>query len=134
MAVTYFVVVGKGESSGITADDVRNLRGGIVGAARTVVACGAFEQAVANTNATVTIATDLTNTTACSGFTGIGDNDPIQSHFPALVSGGASMTDAPQCQKCPILTPNTEYDVYIVAEDDGGHAFPSAAYVDAVNL
>lgn len=134
VGVTYFVVVEKGESSGITADDVRNLRGGIVGAARTVVACGAFEQAVANTNATVTIATDLTDTTACSGFTGIGDNDPIQSHFPALVSGGASMTDAPQCQKCPILTPNTEYDVYIVAEDDGGHAFPSAAYVDAVNL
>ena len=49
------MVVEKGDSSGITADDVRNLRGGIVGAARTVVACGAFEQAVANTNATVTI-------------------------------------------------------------------------------
>ena len=121
---TYYVVVEKGDSSGITPDDVRNLRGGAVGATRTVVACGAFHVTAANTNATVTVdgsgasCVDIAAGATIQTATGI----------PALPAGGGAMTDEPICSSCPYLAPNTEYDVYIVAEDDGGHASPSGAY------
>lgn len=133
----YYVVVEKGDSPSITAADVRNLRGGAVGAARTVFACGAFDVAAADTNVTVTVAKDLSDA-SCSGFTGPDpDSDVINvaSHpgLPAL-SAGALATYVPQCATCPVLRSDTEYDVYIVAEDDGAHASPSAAFTDARNL
>ena len=69
---------------------------------------------------------------ASAGFSD-GDAIPAASGVPALPASG-SMTDAPECYTCPKLESGTEYDVYIVAEDDGGHAVPSSAYVDDVNL
>lgn len=129
---TYYVVVAKGESQSITAADVRNLRGGAVGTQRTVVACGAWHQTEANANFTVVVETNTDASCASAGFT-TGDNIPAGSGVPALPASG-SMTDAPECYSCPKLESGTEYDVYIVAEDDGGHAVPTSAYVDAVNL
>ena len=133
----YYVVVEKGDSASITAEDVRNLRGGALGAARTVFACGAFDVAAAETNVTVTVAEDLSDA-SCAGFDGPDPStDTIDgtSHpgLPAL-SAGALATNVPPCAICPVLKSDTEYDVFLVAEDDGAHAAPSAAFTDARNL
>ena len=133
----YYVVVEKGDAPAITAADVRNLRGGAIGDARVVFACGAFDVAAADANVTVTVATNLTDA-SCDGFDGPDpDSDVIDSTshpgLPALTAG-ALATNVPPCATCPVLRSDVEYDVFIVAEDDGAHASPSAAFTDARNL
>ena len=133
----YYVVVEKGDSPSITAADVRNLRGGADGERRTVFACGAFDVTAAETNVTVTVATDLSDP-SCDIFDGPDPSTDVidtMSHpgLPALTDGSLA-THVPPCAKCPVLRNDTEYDVYVVAEDDGAHAAPSSAFTDARNL
>ena len=54
----YYVVVEKGDAPAITAADVRNLRGGAIGDARSSSACGAFGVRAADASVTVTVATN----------------------------------------------------------------------------
>ena len=130
--VTYYVVVAKGASENITAADVRNLRGGAVGTQRTVVACGAWHQTEANANFTVVVETNDDAELRVGGVL------RRRRHSRRVGRPGAPRLGVhdgcPGCYTCLKLESGTEYDVYIVAEDDGGHAVPSSAYVDDVNL
>ena len=101
----YYVVVEKGDAPAITAADVRNLRGGAIGDARVVFACGAFGVAAAGSPASVTVATNLTDA-SCDGFDGPDpDSDVIDSTshpgLPALAAG-ALATNVPPCATCPV--------------------------------
>ena len=102
----YYHVVPKGETPA-SASSARSLAvsGGSTSSFNPK-ACGSFAVASANTNVTHAVTTNTT-------------------------SGCASSTD---CKVCPKLTSETEYDVWIVAEDDGGHGIPLAATTDAKNL
>ena len=43
-------------------------------------------------------------------------------------------TPPPYCSLCPKLESQTAYDIYVVAEDDGGHGIPAEVARDKKNL
>ena len=106
IGTVYYNVVPKGEVPASAASAKQVAGSGSAVSGFNPKACGSFAVASADTNVTHAITTDVT--AGCSGST--------------------------DCLACPKLTSETEYDVWIVAEDDGGHGIPIAATTDAKNL
>lgn len=128
VGTTYYVVLPAG-SPAPTADDVRNLRGGAEtsAAAAKPVACGVFSQSEGFVNFTERVeGVDVDERPECAeaGFYGLA----------AEAGSFYGLGPAPFCSRCPKLDSQTAYDVWIVAEDDGGHGIPAEVARDKKNL
>lgn len=131
VGTTYYVVLPAG-SAAPTADDVKHLRAGAEGSgAGAPVACGAWQQTAGYVNVTQRVegvnVTDRPDCFADDGFYGLAAGE---ESFYGLDGAAAP----PFCSRCPKLSSETAYDVWIVAEDDGGHGVPAEEARDKKNL
>ena len=114
VGTTYYVVVAAG-SPAPTSDDVKHLR---AAPGSTALACGVFSVAEGFLNVTQHVqGVNVTEQPECAvaGFYGLDSTDS----FYGLG------TPPPYCAKCPKLDSQTAYDIYVVAEDDGGGSHSS---------
>ena len=129
VGIVYYVIVPAGSPAPTSA----NLRGHVAGEEDYAgemypAACGSIAVSATYANTTKTVQHAPVETyPECDfdfGFYGLGTPPPLDGSFYGLGRGNV------YCEVCPRLTSETAYDIYIVAEDDGRHGFPS----DAVEL
>jgi len=128
----YYVVVPTG-SPAPTVEEIRNSRAAYD---KEPNACGyvSVNAAFANRTGSV-IGVDIAKRPDCQvefDFYGLPKENPNKGKFYGL---GLGDDDEPYCSRCPLIDSETAYDVWIVAEDDGGHGIPEEAVnVDARNI
>jgi hypothetical protein len=128
VGTTYYIVLPAG-SPAPTAEDVRNLRAGEKDSGvEAPVACGVWQQLEGYANFTERVqGVNVTERPEC------GDDS-----FYGLAAGSDDFyglgAAPPFCSRCPKLDSQTAYDVWIVAEDDGGHGVPAEVARDKKNL
>mmetsp|Transcript_18574 Transcript_18574/g.60540 ORF Transcript_18574/g.60540 Transcript_18574/m.60540 type:complete len:2545 (+) Transcript_18574:110-7744(+) len=129
----YFVMVPFGADPP-TAADVRALSGPGGAAA---LACGIIQVDTAFSNRTYSVTgVDPANDPTC---TPDGSTTYDAFYGISLAAGGGSsafygLGDLPFCYRCPLVQTELMYDVYVVAEDDGGHGIPADVALDNRNL
>ena len=134
IGTTYYVVLPRG-SPPPTAEDVRNLRAGAAGSGvEAPLACGVWQQTEGYVNFTARVdGVNVTDRPECAnddGFYGLAAGLGGEGSFYGLDGAVAP----PFCSRCPKLDSQTPYDVWIVAEDDGGHGIPADVARDKKNL
>ncbi|XRB12629.1 hypothetical protein RI054_04g24650 [Pseudoscourfieldia marina] len=134
----YFVVLAHDEDR--EGDDIPSNADVIALDARNnerVFACGIIPVPKAYTNYTFEVAKSLDpDCLDDAGFYGLQNYPPRKKALPgsAFYGLGLGYEMEPYCSYCPYLKSETAYDVYIVAEDDGGHGIPKDVACDERNV
>ena len=126
VGTVYYVIVPAGSPAPTSA----NLRGHVAGEEDYAeemypAACGSIAVSATYANTTKTVQHASAETyPECDfdfGFYGLNTPAPLDGSFYGLGRGNV------YCEVCPRLRSEAAYDIYIVAEDDGRHGFPSEA-------
>ena len=121
----YYVVLPKGATAP-TAAKVRLMQN--AAGVSTTGACGVFYIPSKDANVTETV---ISLSSAAAGACAA---ETPGLAAPSLNPTTGVVTNPPFCNYCPQLSSATAYDVYVVAEDDGGHGIPNVANLNTPNL